>query len=104
MFVHRVSWVVLPQLFLMAAVNYLDRTSLSFASLQMNADLSLSTQQYGLAAAMFALGECRAAGQFGIYQAAQRVGQQGCWTHLLPASCSQPASQRTLAAAAQCFV
>lgn len=54
----RVSWVVLPQLFLASATNYLDRTALSFASLQMNADLQLSTQQYGLAAATFALGVC----------------------------------------------
>lgn len=52
----RVSWVVLPQLFLAVSTNYLDRTALSFASLQMNADLQLSTQQYGLAAATFALG------------------------------------------------
>lgn len=56
---HRVSWVVLPQLFLASATNYLDRTSLSFASLQMNADLQLSAQQYGLAAATFALGACQ---------------------------------------------
>lgn len=52
----RVSLVVLPQLFLGTATNYLDRTALSFASLQMNADLQLSTEQYGLAAATFALG------------------------------------------------
>jgi hypothetical protein len=48
--------VVLPQLFLAIATNLLDRTALSFAALQMNADLQLSTQQYGLAAATFALG------------------------------------------------
>lgn len=55
----RVSWVLLPLLFLAVAFNYLDRTALAFASLQMNADLQLSTQQYGLAAATFALGTCR---------------------------------------------
>lgn len=54
----RVSWTVLPLLFLGTATNYLDRTALSFASLQMNADLQLSTEQYGLAAATFALGAC----------------------------------------------
>lgn len=48
---------MLPQLFLAIATNLLDRTALSFAALQMNADLHLSTQQYGLAAATFALGE-----------------------------------------------
>lgn len=41
----RVSRVVLPQLFLAIATNLLDRTALSFAALQMNADLQLSTQQ-----------------------------------------------------------
>jgi soluble lytic murein transglycosylase-like protein len=47
---------VVPLLFLAVAFNYLDRTALAFASLQMNADLQLSTQEYGLAAATFALG------------------------------------------------
>jgi hypothetical protein len=64
----RVSWVVLPLLFGAVSLNYLDRTALSFASLQLNADLELSTQQYGLAAATFALGEGKA----------RQHNQQGC--------------------------
>jgi hypothetical protein len=57
-FACRVSLVVLPLLFGAVSLNYLDRTALSFASLQLNSDLELSTQQYGLAAATFALGGC----------------------------------------------
>jgi hypothetical protein len=43
-----VSLRVLPPLMLLVVVSYLDRTALSFASLQMMQDLRLSPTLYGL--------------------------------------------------------
>jgi len=39
---HRVSWVLLPICFLAGVMNYLDRTNLAFAALELNADLGFT--------------------------------------------------------------
>lgn len=39
---HRVSWVLLPVCFLAGVMNYLDRTNLAFAALELNADLGFT--------------------------------------------------------------
>eukprot|EP00877_Chromochloris_zofingiensis_P000522 jgi/Chrzof1/10470/UNPLg00397.t1 len=47
---------IMPFICLMGFINYVDRTSLSFAALSMNPQLGLTAAQYGLGAAMFFLG------------------------------------------------
>ncbi|KAF8068182.1 abaQ [Scenedesmus sp. PABB004] len=52
----RVSRVLLPICFLCGVLNYLDRTNLNFAALQLNADLGFTPTDYGLGAGFFSLG------------------------------------------------
>jgi sugar phosphate permease len=54
----RVSWVVLPLLFFASMLNYLDRGNISFAALQMNEQLGISLQDFGLGSGLFFLGWC----------------------------------------------
>jgi hypothetical protein len=56
----RVSRVVLPLLFLASMLNYLDRGNISFAALQMNGQLGISLQDFGLGSGLFFLGEQQA--------------------------------------------
>jgi len=52
----KVSWRLLPFLFLLFAVAYLDRVNISFAKLQMNSDLGFSDTVYGIGAGIFFIG------------------------------------------------
>ena len=52
----RVTWRLIPFLFLVFIANYLDRVNVSFAALQMNRDLGFSAAAYGLGASIFFLG------------------------------------------------
>lgn len=52
----KVSWRLLPFLFLLFVIAYLDRMNISFAKLQMNSDLGFSDTVYGLGAGIFFLG------------------------------------------------
>ncbi|WP_342118476.1 MFS transporter [Pseudoduganella sp. OTU4001] len=52
----RVSWRLLPFLFVCYVVAYLDRVNIGFAKLQMQADLQLSDTVYGLGAGIFFIG------------------------------------------------
>jgi ACS family tartrate transporter-like MFS transporter len=54
--VRRVSARLLPLLFPLYIANYLDRTNVSLAALQMNKDLGLSTAVYGLGSGIFFVG------------------------------------------------
>jgi ACS family tartrate transporter-like MFS transporter len=54
--VARVSLRLLPLLFLLYVVNFLDRVNVSFAALQMNRDLGFSASVYGFGAGIFFLG------------------------------------------------
>lgn len=54
--VARVSRRLLPLLFLLYVVNFLDRVNVSFAALQMNRDLGFSASVYGFGAGIFFLG------------------------------------------------
>ena len=51
-----VRWRLLPFMFLLYIVSYVDRVNVGFASLQMNRDLGLSASVYGLGAGIFFLG------------------------------------------------
>lgn len=52
----RVTWRLIPFLFVVFIANYLDRVNVSFAALQMNQDLGLSGTAYGFGAGIFFLG------------------------------------------------
>src|SRR5437870_1854901 len=52
----KVTRRLIPYLFLCYIVNYLDRFNISFAALEMKADLGLSDAAYGVGAAMFFAG------------------------------------------------
>jgi MFS transporter, ACS family, tartrate transporter len=49
----RVAYRLLPFVFLLYIVNYIDRVSVSFANLRMSADLGFSDRVYGLGVGMF---------------------------------------------------
>ena len=49
----KVMWKMIPFLMLLYFIAYLDRVNISFASLQMNADLGISSVAYGFGASMF---------------------------------------------------
>ena len=51
----RVTRRLIPFMFVLYIANYLDRVNVSFAALQMNRDLGLSSAAYGLGAGMFFL-------------------------------------------------
>lgn len=52
----RVAWRLLPFVFILYIVNYLDRVNVSFANLRMSADLGFSDRVYGLGVAIFYVG------------------------------------------------
>jgi MFS transporter, ACS family, tartrate transporter len=52
----RVSLRLLPFLFVLYVFNFLDRTNVAFAALQMNRDLHFSATAYGFGAGIFSLG------------------------------------------------
>jgi MFS transporter, ACS family, tartrate transporter len=49
----RIAYRLLPFVFLIYVVNYIDRVKLSFANLRMSADLGFSDRVYGLGVGMF---------------------------------------------------
>jgi MFS family permease len=54
----KVSWRLLPLLMLCYAVAYLDRVNVSYAKLQMGADLDFSNQTYAWGVGIFFIGYC----------------------------------------------
>jgi ACS family tartrate transporter-like MFS transporter len=52
----KVRWGILPFLFALYIVSYLDRINIGFAALTMNRELGLASQQFGLLAGIFFLG------------------------------------------------
>ena len=54
----KVTWRIIPLLFVCYVVAYLDRVNVGFAKLQMVNDLKLSDTVYGLGAGMFFVGYC----------------------------------------------
>jgi MFS transporter, ACS family, tartrate transporter len=54
--IHLVSIRLLPFLFVLYIFNYLDRSNVAFAALQMNRDLGFSAAAYGLGAGIFFVG------------------------------------------------
>jgi len=54
--VRKMQWRVLPFIFLLYVVAYLDRFNIGFAALTMNKELAISSQQFGLLVGMFFFG------------------------------------------------
>ncbi len=52
----RIAWRLLPFVFLLYLVAYMDRANVSFAALKMNLDLGFSDRVYGMGVAMFFVG------------------------------------------------
>src|SRR5437762_12770640 len=52
----RISWRLLPFLFLLYVANYLDRTNIAYATLGMKGDLGLSDSVFGTASGIFFIG------------------------------------------------
>ena len=54
----KMAWRILPLLTLAYIVNFLDRTNVGFAALTMNADVGLTSAQFGTGAGILFLGYC----------------------------------------------
>jgi ACS family tartrate transporter-like MFS transporter len=54
----KISWRLIPFLFLLYIVAWLDRVNVGFAALQMNADLKFSEAAFGLGSGVFFVGYC----------------------------------------------
>jgi ACS family tartrate transporter-like MFS transporter len=54
----KVSWRLIPYLFLLYIVAWLDRVNVGFAALQMNSDLHFSAAVFGFGSGIFFLGYC----------------------------------------------
>ena len=54
----KVTWRIIPFLFILYVIAWLDRVNVSFAGLQMNADLGFSSTVFGFGSGIFFLGYC----------------------------------------------
>src|SRR5919199_5743282 len=54
----KISWRLIPFLFVLYVVAWLDRVNVGFAALQMNADLKFSEATFGFGSGVFFLGYC----------------------------------------------
>ena len=52
----KLFWRIVPLLFLLVLLNYIDRSNLGFAALQMNSQLGFTPQVYGTGASIFFIG------------------------------------------------
>lgn len=53
---HKVWTRIMPAVFVLFVINYVDRVNIGFASLTMNKELGITSQQYGMIAGIFFLG------------------------------------------------
>ena len=54
--VRKITWRIIPFVFLLYVISYLDRANIGYAALQMNAELSLTSEAFGLVSGIFFLG------------------------------------------------
>ena len=54
--VRKVTWRIIPFVFLLYVISYLDRANIGYAALQMNADLAISSEVFGLVSGIFFIG------------------------------------------------
>lgn len=54
--VRKISWRIIPFVFVLYIVSYLDRANIGYAALQMNKDLALSSEAFGFVSGIFFIG------------------------------------------------
>ncbi len=54
--IRKVTWRIIPFVFLLYIVSYLDRANIGYAALQMNAELALSSEVFGFVSGIFFIG------------------------------------------------
>src|SRR5260370_6960846 len=54
--IRKLQMRIIPFVFVLYVISFLDRINISFAALTMNKELAISSKQYGLVAAIFFLG------------------------------------------------
>lgn len=54
--IRKLQWRLIPLLFLLYVVSFIDRVNIGFAALSMNKDLRISSEQFGLVAGVFFFG------------------------------------------------
>src|SRR6266487_1957267 len=54
----KITWRLIPFLFVLYVIAWLDRVNVGFAGLQMNTDLGFSSTVFGLGSGIFFLGYC----------------------------------------------
>ena len=54
--VSKITWRIIPFLFILYIVSYLDRANIGYAALQMNKELALSSEAFGFISGIFFIG------------------------------------------------
>jgi ACS family tartrate transporter-like MFS transporter len=54
--VHKITWRIIPFVFILYVISYLDRANIGYAALQMNRELALSSEAFGLISGIFFIG------------------------------------------------
>lgn len=54
--VSKITWKIIPFVFLLYIISYLDRANIGYAALQMNAELALTSEAFGFISGIFFLG------------------------------------------------
>lgn len=54
--IRKIQWRILPFLVVLYIIAFIDRSNIGFAALKMNADLDISSTQFGIAAGLFTVG------------------------------------------------
>jgi ACS family tartrate transporter-like MFS transporter len=54
--VRKISWRIIPFVFFLYIVSYVDRANIGFAALQMNKELALTSEEFGFASSIFFIG------------------------------------------------
>ncbi|HWM66396.1 MAG TPA: MFS transporter, partial [Steroidobacteraceae bacterium] len=52
----KVLWRIMPLIFSLYVISYIDRANIGYAALQMNQELALSSRAFGFAAGVFFIG------------------------------------------------
>jgi ACS family tartrate transporter-like MFS transporter len=54
--VRKITWKIIPFVFILYVISYLDRANIGYAALQMNKELALSSEAFGLISGIFFIG------------------------------------------------
>ncbi|WP_244438787.1 MFS transporter [Paraburkholderia dilworthii] len=54
--VRKIAWRIIPFVFILYIISYLDRANIGYAALQMNRELALTSEAFGFAAGIFFIG------------------------------------------------